>query len=461
MSKKTVYVSSHYQAHEYAKEYKDYVVKHQHSKPVQDRHEKIQRIIINKTLRLSFEHLELLKTIQKEEMYNSESDFITALFSDMEVAIQESKIKAMCQYFGVEFELAHVNQHALKVDDDNLQIKMDNIFLDSKRFNGSVYVVNTHGKPGSIDGPYRQSFSKKDVQRIVFDACYSAALNCPKAGRKNKSFIQRVADEWQGRNKEKIIEFVGYRKAFEVDGVEITAKTLFSERKELDKENILEVITPEDRKVQLVALRRDSNDLSAQKKYKNTCIDADNEGAYKDNLVNVMIPLCSKYTKTFYFPLIKECKSFEYYNKAILSNLASKKSIDEFFLSKILCFLATTAGEHTIESILNEAKGNTKSIKGINKTRKPYLRCKTLQELVQLAEQTYKNLNSLVGKDNDTESSLVCLKSTIDDCKKFLSSDEKFEYRNSPLTSSLFVPVDTKDTGSSEPNSNSTFQQNC
>lgn len=187
-------------------------------------------------------------------------DYLTALFCDIEVALQERKIIALADKLGFAYIIDNRLYHPLLQYNDNLP-STDEVDLTTEQLiDGDVYVINTHGKAQEIDGPYDNAInSALEIQRIVVDACSSAASSFPTRHSGNKSVLQMIANatlKKYPKSAPQNLEIVGYTDKFDTTS-KLTEYAIFSKSPE------------EQTGLRLLTLKQHQNNIK-QELYKST-----------------------------------------------------------------------------------------------------------------------------------------------------------------------------------------------
>jgi hypothetical protein len=174
---KKAYISSFYQAANLKEGYKPNSNKDSHfSESSQSFDILLERIFINGVMQISEANFRDLSDIYDKSI--NQPEYLVAVYCDMEVAIQEKKLSNMAEKFGFEVVLLNDNSSKLYYLEE---FSVDAVILeDEEIIANSVFIINTHGKVQSIDGPYQQAiYHQNNVSRILIDACSSAASCFP------------------------------------------------------------------------------------------------------------------------------------------------------------------------------------------------------------------------------------------------------------------------------------------
>ena len=196
-------------------------------------------VVSQETLDLSWSIMEDLDRLKRTTPF---SDYVTALYCDIEVAIQEQKLINMAEKLDFKSKTMSLSCFKPKM---RYQLEMECLLKDltltkEDTHEDTVYVINTHGSEQTLDGPYHDSMRfELGHQRIVIDACSSASGAFPIKRSGNKSAIHMLADEIIGvierdgslmDSQLNTLEIVGYQNKFTTAATNLTAVAVFARK---------------------------------------------------------------------------------------------------------------------------------------------------------------------------------------------------------------------------------------
>jgi DNA-directed RNA polymerase subunit L len=417
---KKVYISSYYQSEGWVKE--DFVNAlskagdDSEPKRVQKKLE-AEKILINGVLHVSQENYDKLGNFKA--FYNVSSDYVIALQCDIEVAIQEKKFALLAEKFGFQFinetdssstpRLAYVEEYSI----DDVTLKEEEIIK------GPLYIINTHGREQSIDGPYYQALVKENLQRILVDACSSASRGFPVKNGGNRSVIEIIADECIKAKKDDQLEIVGYNYRFNTIKNWVTTCAAFATYEKIEQEKDLKLITLEDREIQRAKINQQHHLMAQQAKLKSfikATTDCPPQEALKQSLIDVSSKLLGK----------------------ILYNMVQPKiAIDVSVQEKAISLIATmTADSQDTLNLISKVdrKSYKKTLDELKKRKKEYLTSLGDEKILELAKMTHElcNIVRRVISDKDFFSSIDLLDSLIENNAPKINKEQQAAASESP-----------------------------
>ena len=375
---------------------------------------------------VSRENLRIVIEAMNAQRYQTpQSDYLVALYSDIEVAIQERKIHNMAIQLGFECQIETSQHPKLKYWE---AFDVDEMALSSEEtVAGNIYVINTHGKPHELDGPFTQAIHNSyALDRIVIDACSSAVSTTKKEG--NNSILSRVATVAFQANRPDSLEVVGYTYDFTTDETYTTARAIFAKSELLQQEKALKLITVGTVRENTLADRTKvvlTKMTTQERQFEKDCND---KLKAEITLRNALIEVCSK----------SAAHLFTLKTKIAMSSSAEGSEMDELAQeadpSILLLMNITDLPEHEKTQMMSSIKmANSRQLKILKN---------------ELKEHRKQYINKL-----DTDGLLIISKKAIrlfhdiDMSKSFKSSIDFLEisrltlqhYRSQPSIS--FVPI--------------------
>jgi hypothetical protein len=391
---RTIYIDSYYHSQTYQKYLK--------SETTSDVRDIINGITnSNGKLCISYLNLHLVERLGAHPLQPDEARYITALYSDLEVAIQEKKLFNL----GTKFKFDVVLKRSNDIPDlDYLEeYPVDDIDLEEEEIiTGNLYVINTHGRAQVIDGPYYQAiYNTLNPQRILVDACSSASRGFPMKKSGNNSAVELVADECIKARKDKQLEIVGYKHRYDTTASMLSARAAFASRKTIVQESDLTLITLEDRKKQLVQIKEQQQIKAQEKKrydFEKATVNCTVNEALKRCLIDVSSKLLVKFLYIKTQPsLVIDASILE---KAI--NLIANMTLDVPITLDL------------INKVIN--KNFKKTSEDIKIRKKTYITSLGDEQTLELAKETYEfcKIPYLTISDGDFHTSINLLESLIE-----------------------------------------------
>ncbi len=194
-------------------------------------------ITSNKVINVSNKHWqEVLERINSCESTRLR-EYLIALACDIEVAIQEKNLIQMAAKLGFEYILHdYIDKPSFHYEEE---FPIDGFDLAKEQIvDGNIYVINTHGAPGQIDGPFQKALqSDLNLKRIVLDACSSAVK------KNGKSMIANVASQAIKKNLNDDIEVVGYTYNYTANETHLTGCGAFAKAEYLKNKRGIKLVT--------------------------------------------------------------------------------------------------------------------------------------------------------------------------------------------------------------------------
>ncbi|MFT4058011.1 MAG: hypothetical protein QM652_00520 [Legionella sp.] len=359
----------------------------------------LSELIKDNVIQVSAENLRKIEHLRQSLSYNY--NFLNALSCDLEVAIQEKKLFKLAKQLGYEVhDRTPIRPNFTYLEDyslEHIELKTEELFT------GDIYIVNTHGRKDGIDGPYEQAICNSlNIQRILIDACSSAAESMPAKNNKNRSVIEKVADECIDMNKDNNLEIIGYKNDYSTEEFYLTARAAFAIREVIAEYDLLKLITVQDRKAQ----HTDMEHLAREQRLK--LIAETKESFTPDALKRSLITLCSKLSSKYLYDYLQEHLKGNY--------KAHQESPILKFLIDIIT--AATGKENYLQTLIegtNGGKIHYKAIlENIKEQRKTYFNQCPPDVLIELAQQAKKISDHLEQNDKDILSSIAMLSRLID-----------------------------------------------
>ena len=242
----------------------------------------LDKVLQNGAIVISAENLQRVIQARLRHPYQSDqSDYLTQLYSDIEVAIQAKKIEVLAEHFGFDFTETYNRRPKLIYAEnpmvDDISLQEENLFTDD------IFVLNSHGKPSQIDGGYQCCIDfTHPIGRIVVDACSSSVSE-----RHKKSIIEQIAVDRVASYSNQSVEIVGHNSDFYTDDTQRTVLAIFANR-DLLPWTLTCIKTDEIQKMQ-----EEQNNVSfSQKKHRFFKTDQDSIA----NLRSCLIDISSKLT---------------------------------------------------------------------------------------------------------------------------------------------------------------------
>jgi hypothetical protein len=247
----------------------------------------LDNVLQNGAIVISAENLQRVIQARLHHPYQSEqSDYLTQLYSDIEVAIQAKKIEALAEHFGYRFTETYNRRPKLIYLE--IPVVNDILISDECLFTEDIFVLNSHGKPSQIDGGYQSCIDfTHPIGRIVVDACSSSA-----SVRHKKSIIEQIAVDRVAFHSNQSVEIVGHNSDFNTDDTQRTAFAIFANR-DLLPWTLTCIKTDEIEKEQ----EEQNNASFCQKKHRFFKKDQDSMA----NLRNCLIDIASKLTTSLLY----------------------------------------------------------------------------------------------------------------------------------------------------------------
>jgi hypothetical protein len=429
----TVYVDSYYQSQTHQK----YL-----NKELPDPVRKIisEMTSGNEKLRISYQNLKLIESLGAHPLNLDEAKYITALYSDFEVAIQEKKLFNLAKK--LEFDVVLKRSNDTPVLEYLEEYPVDDINLEEEEIiKGNLYVINTHGKAQAIDGPYYQAiYNTLNPQRILVDACSSASRGFPMKNSGNNSAIEIVADECIKARKERQLEIVGYNYRYDTTKSQLSACAAFASKKIILQESDLTLITLEDRKKQLIQIKERQQIRAQEKKrhgFEKATVNCTVNEALKRSIIDVTSKLLVKFLYTQTQPHIEVDASVQ--ERAI--NLIANMTLD---------------AQNTLELIDKVNKKNFKRTKEELKSRKKeYIISLGDEKILELAKVTHglSKIQYLTISDKHLHTSIELLESLIENHVPEVTEEQSLDHlepqhaagSTNNYTPAFFRPEKTQD----------------
>ena len=251
-----------------------------------------QIISPNKTINISQENLKLVIEAMNQENYvGKDLDYLVALYSDIEVAIQEKKIGYIATQLGFECQILSSKPQVTYIEEE---FEIKDISIDREDIiSGDIYVINSHGKPSQVDGGFTPAIDNElDLERIVIDACSSATAR--RTPKDSKSIIAQVAESAYRANKKDTIEIIGYTEDFTTEETELTTLAIFAKKELILSQAKLAIITPGEIKASELKARQDLGFKHIQQQKQKLDRNLDKKTGAEIILRDALIAVCSK-----------------------------------------------------------------------------------------------------------------------------------------------------------------------
>lgn len=183
-------------------------------------------------LYVSDANLDTLEKLQESDDVRLSTDaktYFLAISCDMEVAMQAQQLQRMAVLSKFEYINIATSSPILHylAPPPELSLSIE----PPEMFEGNIYVINTHGKPGELDGIYENAiYNNLSINRIVIDACSSAC----RGPKKTPSMVEVLLDLAIKTHMPSSFEVVGFYKSYSIDETRMLTCAILGKRDFID-----------------------------------------------------------------------------------------------------------------------------------------------------------------------------------------------------------------------------------